>query len=81
VHGVGVPVLTSRLQQACKLYFNREPLIVDESIKTGIQLQVDDPKTVALTGSWMQSPPLPYQGRLAWSILALRRPLCHYGGG
>lgn len=41
-----VPVLTSRLQQACKLYFNREPLIVDESIKTGIQLQVDDPKTV-----------------------------------
>ncbi len=41
-----VPVLTSRLQQACKLYFNREPLIVDESVKTGIQLLVDDPKTV-----------------------------------
>lgn len=41
-----VPVLTSRLKQACQLYFNRDPLIVDESIKTGVQLMVDDPRTV-----------------------------------
>lgn len=41
-----VPVLTSRLQQACKVYFNQTPLIVDETIKTGIKLMVDDPKTV-----------------------------------
>lgn len=41
-----VPVLTSRLQQACKVYFNQEPLIVDESINTGVNLLVDDPKTV-----------------------------------
>ncbi|MHB1482817.1 MAG: type III pantothenate kinase [Bellilinea sp.] len=41
-----VPVLTSRLQQACRMYFNHLPLIVDESISTGIKLLVDDPKTV-----------------------------------
>lgn len=41
-----VPVLTSRLQQACKWYFNRRLLIVDESINTGVKLLVDDPKTV-----------------------------------
>ncbi|MHB0924547.1 MAG: type III pantothenate kinase [Bellilinea sp.] len=41
-----VPVLTSRLQQACRMYFNHLPLIVDESISTGITLLVDDPKTV-----------------------------------
>lgn len=41
-----VPVLTSRLQQACRVYFNQLPLIVDETISTGIKLLVDDPKTV-----------------------------------
>lgn len=41
-----VPVLTSRLQQACRVYFNQAPLIVDDTIETGIKLAVDDPKTV-----------------------------------
>lgn len=41
-----VPVLTTRMQQACRLYFNHEPLIVDDTINTGIKLLVDDPKTV-----------------------------------
>jgi type III pantothenate kinase len=41
-----VPVLTSRMSQACEVYFDRPLLVVDDTVKTGIKLLVDDPATV-----------------------------------
>ena len=41
-----VPVLTSAFVKLFKRHYNVEPLIIGPGIKTGIQLKVDDPKTV-----------------------------------
>ena len=41
-----VPIVTSALKKAFERMFNLEPLIIGPGIKTGIQLKVDDPKTV-----------------------------------
>ncbi|NPV86907.1 MAG: type III pantothenate kinase [Anaerolineae bacterium] len=41
-----VPPLTSRLAQACAHYLNRDPLIVDDEVKTGINILYEDPKAV-----------------------------------
>lgn len=41
-----VPIVTSALKKMCQRYITPEPMIVGPGIKTGIQLKVDDPKTV-----------------------------------
>lgn len=41
-----VPVITSALKKAFVKYFKKQPLILGPGIKTGVQLKVDDPKTV-----------------------------------
>ena len=41
-----VPPLTGRISQACQQYLKKEPFIVDSSVKTGISILVDDPKSV-----------------------------------
>lgn len=41
-----VPILTSRITQAIKWYFNRPLLIIDETSVSNVKLLVDDPKTV-----------------------------------
>ena len=41
-----VPPLTSVIDQACKDYFSLDPFIVEPGVKTGIKLDVDNPKEV-----------------------------------
>jgi len=41
-----VPQLTGRVTQACREYLNREPLVVDAGVKTGIRVRYEDPKAV-----------------------------------
>lgn len=41
-----VPPLTGRLVQACKQYLNQSPFIVDSSVKTGINITLDDPSAI-----------------------------------
>lgn len=41
-----VPPLTSRIIQACKQYLNQDPLVVNHSMNTGINILIDDPKAV-----------------------------------
>lgn len=41
-----VPVITSALKKALFKFLNKEPIILGPGVKTGIQLKVDDPKTV-----------------------------------
>ncbi len=41
-----VPPLTGRLSQSCQQYLKKEPFVVDSSVKTGISILVDDPKSV-----------------------------------
>ena len=41
-----VPVITSALKKLFKSYYNIDSIIVGPGVKTGIQLKVDDPKTV-----------------------------------
>jgi len=41
-----VPPLTSRVIQACNVYLNAEPLNVDYATKTGVDIQIDSPKTL-----------------------------------
>lgn len=41
-----VPVITSCFTKLLNRYFNINPMILGQGIKTGIQLKVDDPKTV-----------------------------------
>ena len=41
-----VPVITSALKKLFKTYYNIDSIIVGPGVKTGIQLKVDDPKTV-----------------------------------
>ena len=41
-----VPLITSALRKALRKYYSKEPIIMGPGIKTGVQLKVDDPKTV-----------------------------------
>lgn len=41
-----VPVITSALKKVIKHYYAVDPMILGPGIKTGVQLKVDDPKTV-----------------------------------
>jgi type III pantothenate kinase len=41
-----VPPLTSRIVQACNVYLNRDPLVVDAGVKTGVRVRYEDPKAV-----------------------------------
>ncbi|MDE6584639.1 MAG: type III pantothenate kinase, partial [Anaeroplasmataceae bacterium] len=41
-----VPVITSALKKAFLKIFKKSPMIMGPGIKTGVQLKVDDPKTV-----------------------------------
>jgi len=41
-----VPVVTSLLKKLFKTYYNIDSMIIGPGVKTGIQLKVDDPKTV-----------------------------------
>lgn len=41
-----VPIITSALKNVFKKYFNINPIILGPGVKTGVQLKVDDPKTV-----------------------------------
>jgi len=41
-----VPPLTSRIIEACKAYLGKQPLVVDSTIKTGIEICYDNPLSV-----------------------------------
>jgi type III pantothenate kinase len=41
-----VPPLTGRLVQACRVYLNREPLVVEAGVKTGVTILYEVPKAV-----------------------------------
>jgi type III pantothenate kinase len=41
-----VPIVGSRIQQACRDYLNIDPLVVDQSTHTGLTILYDDPATV-----------------------------------
>jgi type III pantothenate kinase len=41
-----VPPLTSTIVQACRSYLNREPLVVDAGVKTGVRVRYEDPRQV-----------------------------------
>lgn len=41
-----VPVITSAIKKACYKHLKKEPIILGPGIKTGVELKVDDPKTV-----------------------------------
>lgn len=41
-----VPTVTGRIIQACTQYLHKTPFIIDSSVETGIQIRVDDPRSV-----------------------------------
>jgi type III pantothenate kinase len=41
-----VPPLTGKLIEACRNYLDREPLVVDAGVKTGVRIRYEDPKAV-----------------------------------
>ena len=41
-----VPPLTSRIVQACEIYLNQNPLVVDAGVKTGVRVRYENPKAV-----------------------------------
>ncbi|UCF27598.1 MAG: type III pantothenate kinase [Chloroflexota bacterium] len=41
-----VPPLTSKIVQACQVYLNQDPLVVDAGVKTGVRVLYEDPKAV-----------------------------------
>lgn len=41
-----VPPLTARITQACQLYLQRQPLVINHFVKTKIQIDYDDPSVV-----------------------------------
>jgi type III pantothenate kinase len=41
-----VPPLTSKIVQACNKYMNRDPLVVDAGVKTGVRVRYENPKAV-----------------------------------
>ncbi|MBI5292982.1 MAG: type III pantothenate kinase [Chloroflexi bacterium] len=41
-----VPPLTGTWVELCKTYLNREPLVVDTGVKTGVRILIDEPRQV-----------------------------------
>jgi type III pantothenate kinase len=41
-----VPPITSKFIEACRRYLNKEPLVVDAGVKTGIRVRYEDPRSV-----------------------------------
>ncbi len=41
-----VPPLTGKFVEACRRYLGQDPLLVDAGIKTGVNLRVEDPRSV-----------------------------------
>ena len=41
-----VPPLTGKVIEACRGYLNREPLVVDAGVRTGVRVRYEDPKAV-----------------------------------
>lgn len=41
-----VPPLTGTMVQACRQYLDRDPLVVDAGVRTGVKIRYDDPKQV-----------------------------------
>jgi type III pantothenate kinase len=41
-----VPPLTGKIVEACQRYLDREPLVVDAGVKTGVKIRYEDPKAV-----------------------------------
>lgn len=41
-----VPPLTGTIVQACRQYLDRDPLVVDAGVRTGVKIRYDDPKQV-----------------------------------
>ena len=41
-----VPPLTGKIIEACRIYLNQEPLVVDAGVKTGVRVRYDDPTAV-----------------------------------
>jgi type III pantothenate kinase len=41
-----VPPITSKIVEACRRYINREPLVVDAGVKTGVRVRYEDPHAV-----------------------------------
>ena len=41
-----VPPITSKIIEACRRYLNREPLVVDAGVKTGVRVRYEDPRAV-----------------------------------
>jgi type III pantothenate kinase len=41
-----VPPLTSTFTQACRQYLDKEPLVVDAGVKTGVRVRYEDPRQV-----------------------------------
>ena len=41
-----VPVVTGRILQACNYYLEKEPLVIDHTVKTGIKILYEDPRAV-----------------------------------
>jgi type III pantothenate kinase len=41
-----VPPLTSKIVQACSVYLDQVPLVVDAGVRTGVRVRYEDPKAV-----------------------------------
>lgn len=41
-----VPPLTGKIRQACQKYLEREPLVVDAGVKTGVRILYEEPRRV-----------------------------------
>lgn len=41
-----VPPVTGRIMQACTQYLHQTPFVIDHTVKTGIQVLIDDPRSV-----------------------------------
>lgn len=41
-----VPTLTTRLMQACRIYLQQEPLLVEAELKSGVTIKYDNPASV-----------------------------------
>jgi type III pantothenate kinase len=41
-----VPPITGRIIEACKRYLNKDPLVVDAGVKTGVRVRYEDPRAV-----------------------------------
>ncbi|UYN92615.1 MAG: type III pantothenate kinase [Anaerolineales bacterium] len=41
-----VPPLTGKIVEACRVYLQKDPLVVDAGVKTGVRVLYEDPRTV-----------------------------------